>query len=167
MLLPGLPTPNPNALDTSAGNPPLARQESSSQRPKNLLLVDDDINSPLLVTIALRQLHPPPLLCYVPNAIQATEYLLGRGAFADRLAHPWPHLVLLDLRMPIMDGFEFLVWVRARPEFKTLPIVVLTDSINPQDLSRAYQLGATSFLVKPPDMADLAEPLKAMLQLHC
>jgi CheY-like chemotaxis protein len=141
-------------------------QSSSAERAKNILLVDDDINSPLLVTIALKQLHPCPVLCYVPNALQATEYVLGQGAFVDRIAHPFPHLVLLDLRMPLMDGFEFLSWARSQPELKALPIVVLTDSINPQDLSRAYQLGATSFLVKPSDMGDLAEPIKAMLQLH-
>ena len=159
--------PNPNAPDPPVGNLWFGGQAPTGGGGKNILLVDDDINSPMLVTIALKQLQPAPVLCYVPNALQATEYLLGQGAFADRIAHPFPHLVLLDLRMPLMDGFEFLAWARSVPELKALPIVVLTDSINPQDLSRAYQAGATSFLVKPSDMADLAEPIKAILQLHC
>lgn len=167
MLMQGETSPNPNAPDRPVGNLWFGGQAPTGRGGKNILLVDDDINSPLLVTIALKQLHPSPVLCYVPNALQATEYLLGQGAFADRIAHPFPHLVLLDLRMPLMDGFEFLAWARSVPELKALPIVVLTDSINPQDLSRAYQAGATSFLVKPSDMADLAEPIKAILQLHC
>ena len=166
MLSQGQTTPRRPAPNAPVVTLPFGGQAATAERAKIILLVDDDVNSPLLITMALKQLHPCPVLSYVPNALQGTEYLLGQGAFADRIAHPFPHLVLLDLRMPIMDGFEFLSWVRSQPGLKALAIVVLTDSINPQDLSRAYQLGATSFLVKPSDMADLAEPIKAMLQLH-
>ena len=166
MLFQGQTTPNPNVPDQLIVSR-FGGQTSTGRPARTILLVDDDINSPLLVTIALKQLHPCPVLCYVPTAVQATEYLLGQGTFANRMAHPFPDLLLLDLRMPLMDGFDFLTWARSMIEFKALPIVVFTDSINPSDLSRAYQLGATSFLVKPSDMADLAEPIKAMLQLHC
>jgi CheY-like chemotaxis protein len=165
-ILPGQMTPDPSKRYKPTANVPPG-QLPGAQGVKNILLVDDDVNSPLLVSIALKQLHPCPVLRYVPNALEATEYLLCRGAFADRIANPFPHLVILDLRMPMMDGFDFLIWARSLPELKALPIVVLTDSMNPQDFSRAYQLGATSILVKPSDMADLADPIKVMLALHC
>ena len=165
MLLQG--QPNQNAPIQVQAPELLTSASSADQTPKTILLVDDDENSPLLLTLALKKLHPPPTLHFVSNAILAQEYLLGTGAFADRLVHPFPQLILLDLSMPMMNGFEFLSWARSLPEFKPLPIVVLTDSINPRDLSRAYELGATLFLVKPADMAELAEPLKNLLQLRC
>ena len=137
----------------------------AAKNPKTILLVDDDDNSPLLVGMALVSLKPRPILQHVPNAIQAQDYLLGKVQFENRNMYPFPDLVLLDLRMPIMDGFQFLEWSRSKPEFKTMPIVVLTDSLNQRDLTRAYQLGATSFLVKPTDMKDLAYALKGLLQI--
>ena len=133
--------------------------------PKVILLVDDDDALPFLFRRVLKQLNPHPALHYLPNAVRAKDYLLGRLEFADRTAYPWPDLVLLDLRLPVFDGFEFLEWARSRTEFKALPIFVLSDSINPRDLTRADQLGATSFLVKPTEVEALIPPIKALLQL--
>jgi len=137
----------------------------SVKTPKTILLVDDDDNFPLLLGIALRLLNPQPVLQHVPNAIQAKDYLRGELKFADRNTYRFPDLVLLDLRMPIMDGFEFLEWARSKSEFKKLDILVLTESINQRDLNRAYQLGATSFLVKSADNQDLAGRIKMLLQI--
>ena len=130
---------------------------------KTILLVDDDPNSLLLLGLALALLKPRPILHHVPNVIQAKDYLLGNFPFSDRATYGFPDLVLLDLRMPIMDGFQFLEWARSKNEFTALPIVVLTDSIDQRELSRAYQLRATSFLVKPFDMQELAGPLRGLL----
>jgi CheY-like chemotaxis protein len=137
----------------------------AAKTPKTILLADDDENSPLLVGLALEPLKPRPILQHVPNAFQAKDYLLGNLRFKDRLTYGFPDLVLLDLKMPIMDGFQFLEWARSKAEFKRLLIVVLTDALNQRDLSRAYQLGATSFLLKPNDTKELAGPLKVLLQL--
>jgi CheY-like chemotaxis protein len=137
----------------------------TAKPPQTILLVDDDTDFPLLVTRAIKLLKPRPLLHYVPSAFQAQDYLVGRHVFGDRSAYPLPDLILLDLKMPILNGFQFLEWVRAKPEFKKLSIFVLTDSINPRDLTRAYQLGANSFLVKPSDVDELIGPLKTLLGL--
>ena len=133
--------------------------------PQTILLVDDDTDFPLLVARAIKLLKPRPSLHYVPSAFQAQDYVIGRHLFGNRSAYPFPDLVLLDLKMPLFNGFEFLEWIRGKPEFKTLPVFVLTDSINPRDLARAYQLGATSFLVKPSDVDQLVAPLKTLLGL--
>src|SRR5262249_21268166 len=98
--------------------------------PQTILLVDDDTDFPLLVGRAMKLLHPRPVLHYVPSAFQAQDYLVGRHLFGDRAAYPLPDLILLDLKMPLFNGFEFIEWVRGKSEFKTLPIFVLTDSVN-------------------------------------
>jgi CheY-like chemotaxis protein len=136
---------------------------SSVQTEKTILLVDDDENSFLLLSRGLKVLDPTPVLRYVTDGLLATKYLQGDGAFADRSAYSFPDLVLLDLKMPIMDGFEFLAWVRCKMEFKTLPIAVVTDSLNPNDLARAYLLGATSFLIRPPCIKEFALVVNALL----
>ena len=131
---------------------------------KILLLVDDDNNSPLLVRIALKALSAEPELQYVSNGLEAIHYLEGRERFTDRQAHPFPDLMLLDLKMPVLDGFDLLAWVRARPEFKPLPIIVLTNSTYSPDVTRALQLGANSFLIKPIDPDEFAKALKETLE---
>jgi CheY-like chemotaxis protein len=78
------------------------------------------------------------------------------GPYANRERFPFPELVLLDLKLVQMDGFEVLKWVRAHPHFKDLRVVVLTSSSNIRDVNKAYQLGANSFLVKPLELENIA-----------
>src|SRR5262249_3632363 len=85
--------------------------------PQTVLLVDDDTDFPLLVSRAMKFLNPRPVLHYVPSAFQAQDYLIGRHVFGDRSAYPLPHLIMLDLKMPLLDGFQFLEWARAQTEF--------------------------------------------------
>jgi CheY-like chemotaxis protein len=76
-------------------------------------------------------------------------YLEGTGKYLNREEYPLPDIMLLDLKMPRMDGFDVLRYVRSKPEFKPLRIIVLTSSEDLADVNRAYELGANSFLVKP------------------
>jgi len=78
-------------------------------------------------------------------------YLSGFGRFADRVQFPFPALFLLDLRLPIRDGFEVLGWMQTQPELKQLPVIVLTQSDRIKDANEAYKLGAHSFLIKGTD----------------
>ncbi|HTL54440.1 MAG TPA: response regulator [Candidatus Limnocylindrales bacterium] len=128
-----------------------------------ILLIDDDDKMPLLLLRALKRLKPTPLLQYAANAFEAQAYLLARNQFADRAQYPFPDLVLLDLKMPLIDGLQFLEWARALPEFKRLPILVLTSSENPNHFKSARERGATSCLNKPTQMQQLLPHLKLLL----
>ena len=98
----------------------------------------------------------------VRDGEEAVQYLKGDGRYYNRAEYPLPSLFLLDLKMPRMDGFEVLKWVRAQPGLNTLPIVVLTSSDQIRDVNRAYELGANSFLVKRMEFND-ARALSRMI----
>jgi CheY-like chemotaxis protein len=74
---------------------------------------------------------------------------MGEAGFSNRTNHPLPDLMLLDLKMPKLNGFDVLSWLRAKPGLKRLLVTVLTSSDQPVDINRAYDLGANSYLVKP------------------
>jgi len=127
-----------------------------------VLLVEDDQSDVLLLQRAfLRAGLPKPRA--VGDGEQAVAYLAGEGAFSDRGEHPLPALVLLDLKMPRMDGFEVLRWLRARPDgLRLLPVAVLTSSAESPDIQRAYGAGANSYLVKPPTFEDLQRMVESL-----
>jgi CheY-like chemotaxis protein len=114
-----------------------------------VLHVDDDPNDTALLEAARRKAEIEFRLENVSDGDQAMAYLNGSGPFANRVRHPWPTLVLLDLKMPRATGFEILRWIRSRPECKELPVVVLSGSELQEDIRQAYSMGADSYLVKP------------------
>ena len=120
-----------------------------------ILLVEDDQNDVLLLQRAFQKAGIKNALKVVRDGEQAISYLSGRDIYANRERFPLPFLVLLDLRMPGMDGFEVLQWARAEPDLKRLLIVVLTSSNLQVDVDRAYELGANSYLVKPVEFDEM------------
>lgn len=114
-----------------------------------ILLIEDDANDVFLMQRALRKAEVPNPLQVMGDGDEAVEYLSGQGRFADRSQHPLPVLVLLDLKLPRKSGLEVLQWLRQQSELKRLPVVVLTSSKEPNDVNKAYDLGANSYLVKP------------------
>ncbi len=114
-----------------------------------ILLVEDDANDVWLIQRAFQKAGFRNNLKIVRDGEQATRYLGGQGQYADREKFPIPFLILLDLKMPGMDGFEVLEWVRRDPTLKRLLVVVLTSSNLQTDVDRAYEMGANSYLVKP------------------
>jgi CheY-like chemotaxis protein len=88
---------------------------------------------------------------------QVIEYLNGEGRYADRTRHPVPNLVLLDLKMPRVTGFDVLTWLRGRPDLKDMPVVVLTSSNYPDDLEAARKLGAADYRLKPSNPQHLVQ----------
>jgi CheY-like chemotaxis protein len=84
-----------------------------------------------------------------PNGQDALDYLFGRGKYTDRHTHPLPNLILLDLKLPAIDGFEVLRQIKETPILKRLPVIVLTSSKEEGDRALSYDIGANSYLVKP------------------
>ena len=119
-----------------------------------ILLIDDNEDDIVLARRALAQAQILNPLYVLRDGEEAMAYLQGAGKYADRSEFPLPDLVLLDLKMPRMDGFELLHWVRHQPALRALRIVVLTSSEEIYDVNRAYGMGANSFLVKPFDFED-------------
>jgi CheY-like chemotaxis protein len=116
--------------------------------PKNVLVVEDSADDVELLLIAARTAPDVVSFHMVKDGEQALAYLKGEGQFADRKAHPLPHLVLLDLSLPGMDGFEVLAWIRQHPKFSALKVFVWTDSGDPGALDRAIRTGANRFVPK-------------------
>jgi len=126
-----------------------------------ILLVEDNEDDVILMRRALREAHIHNPLAIVENGEDAVNYLEGNGAFSDREHCPLPELVFLDLKLPLRSGHDVLSWIRERPEFQSLVVVVLTASDEPGDIKRSYQLGANSYLVKPPTADQLLDLAKA------
>ena len=131
---------------------------------KPFLLVEDDDDEAALLRLAFRKAHVPNALRVVKSGEDAIDYLSGAGVFADRSVYPEPSLVLLDLKLRGKGGLEVLQWIRSRPEFNLLRVVVLTSSMRTEDLERARELGADSFLSKPMEFEGLVELSASLLR---
>lgn len=129
---------------------------------KVLLLVEDDPNDVLFMRMAMKHADLPATLHVVDDGSAAIAYLAGQGAYADRSLHPLPCLVLLDTKLPRVMGTEVLKWVRERPAFDTMVVIMLTSSQQPSDVRLAYSLGANAYLVKPAAPALLARMIDAI-----
>jgi len=125
-----------------------------------VLHVDDDPNDTALLEAARRKAGVKFRLENVGDGDQAIAYLSGLGKYADRANHPWPTLILMDLKMPRATGFEILRWIRNYPACKNLPVVVLSGSELQEDMRKAYLIGANSYLVKPLGFEALVELVK-------
>jgi CheY-like chemotaxis protein len=130
--------------------------------PQTFLLVDDSEDSLFLLRAAFEMAQCQHPLQQAHNGEEAIAYLKGEGAYADRDKFPLPAVMLLDLNMPKKNGFEVLTWVRAQPGLKRLAIIILTASIRPNDVARAFDLGATAFLVKPGNLDNLATMMRCL-----
>lgn len=123
----------------------------------HLLLVEDDENDVFFLRRALQSTGASVQLHVASDGRQALDYLLGRGPYQDRTAHPLPTLVLLDLKLPYLSGLEVLRQVRAEPSLRKLIVVVLTSSSLDSDVAQAYESGVNSFLVKPSRLEEQKE----------
>ena len=127
------------------------------------LLIEDTENDVLLIQRAFIKAKILNPLLIVKTAEEAIAYLQGDGRYSNRAEFPLPELILLDLKLPGMDGFDFLRWIRQQPSgLSAMRIVVLTSSDLMRDVNLAYQLGANSFLVKPVDFERFVEISQAL-----
>ena len=134
-----------------------------------MLLVEDDDNDIFLVRKATESGGKGHAVYAVHDWLEAIDYLKGAGSFADRNKFPVPNVVLTDLKMPKMNGFEFLEWLRANSHFSVIPIIVYSSSRIDVDVRRAYQLGANSYIAKPTNLAAMVDILGTIYSYwsHC
>jgi CheY-like chemotaxis protein len=126
---------------------------------KRILLAEDDPNDVELTLAALGEYHLADDVFTVSDGAEALEYLFRRGQYADR-AEGLPAVVLLDVKMPKVDGIEVLRQVKRTPTMCGVPVVMLTSSREEKDLVESYNLGANAYVVKPVDFHDFAEAVK-------
>ena len=120
-----------------------------------VLIAEDDPDDVLLTQIAFERARLANPLQVVRDGEEAIAYLKGEGKYANRAQYPLPILVLLDLKMPRMNGFQVLEWLNNHSELERVPVAIMTSSDHDPHITRAYQLGADSYLRKPPDAAAL------------
>jgi CheY-like chemotaxis protein len=129
---------------------------------RTILLADDGEDDLVLMRAAFKMAGCNLPVHEVRNGEEVIAYLRGEGDYGDRINFPLPTVLLLDLNMPRKNGFEILDWVRAHSVLKRLTVIVLTASMRRQDVERAFDLGATSFLVKPSDLDELAAMIRCL-----
>jgi len=119
------------------------------RRPIVILLADDDEEDRMLAADAMHESRVANELRFVEDGEELLDYLYKRGRFSDAHAAPTPGIILLDLNMPRKDGREALREIKADPDLRRIPVVVLTTSKAEEDIYRTYDLGANSFITKP------------------
>ncbi len=116
---------------------------------KTVLLVEDEEHDVLFMQLALERAQVSEPLVVVGDGKEAIAYLKGKAKFADRKRYPLPSLVLLDLRLPFVPGFQVLEFIRGDPKLKRLPVIIFSSSNQEADVNAAYRLGANAYIVKP------------------
>jgi two-component system response regulator len=128
---------------------------------KRILLVDDSPRDREMVIEALAEHHLANEVVALRDGAEALDYLYRRGAFTSR-ADAQPVVILLDLKMPRVDGLEVLRQLKSDPELKLIPVVMMTSSREEQDVVRSYQLGVNAYVVKPVRFEQFVEAVRQM-----
>ena len=126
-----------------------------------ILLAEDSLADAEMAIDALREANLANAIVHVEDGVEAMEYLLRQGAFADREPGN-PAVLLLDIKMPRMDGLEVLQRIRDNEDLKQIPVVILSSSREESDLSRSWNLGVNAYVVKPVDINQFFEAVKTL-----
>ena len=128
--------------------------------PLIILLVEDNLDHAELVKRNMDDFQVANILFHVEDGEAALDYLFGRGMYADRKQFPMPHLMLLDLRLPKVDGLEVLKVVKTDEALRPLPVVILTTSDAERDMAMAHEYHANSYVTKPVSFTEFSKLLK-------
>jgi two-component system response regulator len=129
---------------------------------KEILLVEDNPDDEMLTRMALQESYPLNKIVVAHDGVEALDYLFGRGAYDGRNSSEMPQVVLLDLKLPKLNGLEVLRAIRADNLTRLLPVVILTSSNEEKDLLAGYSLGANSYIRKPVDFFQFTEAVKQL-----
>ncbi|MCC5659368.1 response regulator [Nostoc sp. XA010] len=127
-----------------------------------ILLVEDNPDDEALTLRALKKNNIMNEVIVARDGVEALDYLFGKGVYADRDMSVMPNLILLDLKLPKMDGLEVLRHLRSDDRTKILPVVILTSSKEEQDLINGYSLGANSYVRKPVNFSQFSEAVRQL-----
>jgi two-component system response regulator len=133
-----------------------------SDTSKVILLVEDSPDDVALTLRAFKRSHVMNTIVVARDGIEALDFLFARGTHADRAGAPLPTLIILDLKLPKLDGLGVLKAIRAEDRTRFLPVVILTSSKEEQDLISGYSLGANSYVRKPVDFVEFTEAVKVL-----
>jgi two-component system response regulator len=136
--------------------------EAAPKALANILVVEDDENDYRLLKVACDRYQLKAPLHWVMTAHDAISYLKGEGVYQDRAAYPFPCLLLLDIDLIAESGFEALKWIRQQPELDDLHVWVYSNSLDATDATRAYQMDANSYVVKPATTDEWKEFVKSL-----
>ncbi len=125
-----------------------------------ILLVEDNPNDVELTLHALNKNHISNRIHVVRDGVEALEFIFCTGAYAERNIQEIPKVILLDLKLPKVDGLEVLQRIKEDPRIRATPVVVLTSSCEERDLVESYRLGVNSYIVKPVDFEKFTEAVK-------
>lgn len=131
-------------------------------RGKAVLYADDNADDRFLFEHAYREAGITQPLRIVDDGAEVEAYLRGDGMYGERQKYPVPGLIVLDLKMPRRTGQETLEWIRASADWKTMPVLMLSASMHPGDIDRAYAGGINAFLVKPSAASDLTRLMSCL-----
>ena len=127
-----------------------------------ILLVEDNPNDLELALHSLKQHNLANHVQVARDGAEALDFIFGTGPYAGRRLHDGPMVVLLDLKLPLVDGLEVLRRVKSDPLTRGLPVVVLTSSSEERDVVESYQLGVNSYIVKPVDFEQFTEAVRQL-----
>lgn len=130
-----------------------------SINPLHILLAEDSEDDAFFFSRALQISRLNANLSHVIDGEKAISYLSGVPPYSDRAQHPFPDMIVTDLKMPKADGFDLLSWLDSHPACAVIPVIVMSSSYHEPDVAKAYQMGANAFLAKPSDTQALAELL--------
>ena len=127
--------------------------------------MEHDANDRLVIERAFKFMGKQDALYVTAGGDEAIDYLAGEGKYNDRNLYPVPTVILLELKTPITTGFDVLKWRMERPEFKTIPVIIISSSNFASDINKAYELGASAYMVKPVGLKPLATLIGSLTEL--
>lgn len=127
-----------------------------------ILLVEDDRDDVFIFQRTLKAAGIANPVIVVTTGQDAVDYLSHQGEYTDSEKYPLPFVIFLDLKLPYLDGFDVLSWIRAQPHLRSIIVVVLSGSDETRDHQKAYALGARTYLVKPPQVKDIKMFIESM-----
>lgn len=141
---------------------PVAPPQFAKQVVDDILLVEDNPNDAELTIHALRKHHLTDRIRLLCDGEEALDFIFGRGAYEGREVGVATRLILLDIKLPKIDGLEVLRQVKSDPRTRQIPVVMLTSSQERRDIGEGYSQGANSYIVKPVDFGQLSEAIRTL-----